>query len=106
MHFPNIHCIHTCIHLTRKNQNFNTFKMHSHMHKNNQKFKVFMHSYMYFHKNVDQNSPKLNSLKMKDPLDTRSEVKIRRPSRYKVSSEDTMILWIQDPGLMLIGAAC
>ena len=29
----------------------------------------------------------------------------RRPSRYKVSSEDTMILSIQDPGLMLIGVA-
>jgi len=32
--------------------------------------------------------------------------KDKRPSRYKAWSEDTVILSIQDPGLMLFGMTC
>jgi len=78
MYFLDLHCIYTCI-----------FQIHTCIntciHLNNQKLKVFMYSYMHFHKNVDQNSPKLNSPKINDPLDTRSQVKIPWSSRYKIS---------------------
>jgi len=50
----------------------------------------------------------ISLVKIRDPLDTRSQTHMfsdnSRLSRYKVSSEDTMILSIQNPGLMLLGA--
>jgi len=58
---------------------------------NNRKLKVFMHSYMHSHKHVDQNSPKLNSPKIKGPLDTRPEVKIRWSSRYKIPASCCLV---------------
>jgi len=53
------------------------------------------------------NTRSISPVKIRDPLDTRSwsHIFLKRPSRYKVSSEDTMILSIQDPNLMLLGAA-
>jgi len=47
----------------------------------------------------------ISPVKIRDPLDTRSQSHMifRRPSWYKVWSEDTAILSIQDPDLILFG---
>ena len=84
MHSPDLRCIDTCIHLISKKLKFHTFR-HVYSFTRaitcNRKPKTFMH----FRKNVDQNSPKLNSPKIKGPLNIRLEVKLRWSSRYKMS---------------------
>jgi len=53
MHYPELHCIHTCIHLISKNQNFTLsgMRIHSHMQlhmvkqSKTQSFHAFIHAF-------------------------------------------------------------